>query len=448
MEDLHTGLKTSVVGEAAAPSAGVEFRLLHQVQGKNRQTHSLHALPTTLRFSGAQTSDLLTRLGLEHQSHCSLFNDRPCFAKAVAEGFDAKAFAVTFEQMFRLLEAATRKLENCGFRLPDARGNVLTPGGGRRGLRTAGATGDAHQVPSREELKRASDDYFNYAFTFIKGGADMGWVTHYRPKHGPLTPEMQAALDFLQLRRIEECPELDFEECAWRFTPYQEERGGLARFESAGVAHGWFDAHPTAFAEGLKDLMELQALAVRFGMHLWTPARPAPATSAVAPARPASLSGSRPPPPAGALRATPSGVPGAYEFDVALSFAGPQRPVAVELATALRDAGIRVFYDDFYAERLWGKDLTLELENIYQRGSRYCVIFVSQEYASRMWTSHEFQNARARAVEQVGREYILPVRLEPVELPGLPHTISYLELARVPVPKLAEMLIQKVRGSA
>ncbi len=41
-------------------------------------------------------------------------------------------------------------------------------------------------------------------------------------------------------------------------------------------------------------------------------------------------------------------------YDVALSFAGPQRDYARSLASALQDAGVRVFLDEFAQEELWG----------------------------------------------------------------------------------------------
>jgi len=44
-----------------------------------------------------------------------------------------------------------------------------------------------------------------------------------------------------------------------------------------------------------------------------------------------------------------------YEFDVAISFAGTERPLAEALANVVRDAGFRVFYDDFYPDALWAK---------------------------------------------------------------------------------------------
>ena len=39
-----------------------------------------------------------------------------------------------------------------------------------------------------------------------------------------------------------------------------------------------------------------------------------------------------------------------------------------------------VFYDDFYAADLWGKDLSVELQKIYRDSSEFCIMFISQHY--------------------------------------------------------------------
>lgn len=132
-------------------------------------------------------------------------------------------------------------------------------------------------------------------------------------------------------------------------------------------------------------------------------------------------------------------------FDVALSFAGTERSFAEELAKRVRDAGFEVFYDEFYPEQLWGKDLVVFFDNIYRKVSRYCVMFVSHEYADRMWTTHERRSAQARAVEEKGNEYILPIRVDNTELEGLHPTIGYLSLSQYEIPRIADILTAKLR---
>jgi hypothetical protein len=139
--------------------------------------------------------------------------------------------------------------------------------------------------------------------------------------------------------------------------------------------------------------------------------------------------------------------PEGYRFDVAISFAGPQRPLAEQLAGIVRDAGFNVFYDGFYPEELWGKELPVFFDVIYRKKSRFCVMFVSQDYVDRIWTNFERRSAQARALEQKGDDYVLPIKVEDVELPGMPPTIGYLSLSQLSMDHIGELLVRKLGGT-
>jgi hypothetical protein len=72
-----------------------------------------------------------------------------------------------------------------------------------------------------------------------------------------------------------------------------------------------------------------------------------------------------------------------YEYDVCFSFAGEQRTYVEKVAELLRARGVSVFYDRFERASLWGKDLYEYLTDIYRERARFCVIFVSSDYASK-----------------------------------------------------------------
>jgi hypothetical protein len=46
-----------------------------------------------------------------------------------------------------------------------------------------------------------------------------------------------------------------------------------------------------------------------------------------------------------------------HDFDIAISFAGEDRPIALELATKLKAGGLLVFYDDDQQAELLGERL-------------------------------------------------------------------------------------------
>jgi len=93
---------------------------------------------------------------------------------------------------------------------------------------------------------------------------------------------------------------------------------------------------------------------------------------------------------------------------------------------------------------LWGKNLYEFFHEIYSKRSRYCVIFVSKEYGERVWTNHERQSAQERMLREKGSEYVLPVKVDNTELPGLMITTGYLTLG-MGVDKISALLIEKLR---
>ncbi|MHB9150016.1 MAG: toll/interleukin-1 receptor domain-containing protein [Thermoleophilia bacterium] len=134
-----------------------------------------------------------------------------------------------------------------------------------------------------------------------------------------------------------------------------------------------------------------------------------------------------------------------FEYDIALSFAGEDRSVVDELAGALTQEGVRVFYDDYEKAQLWGKDLYQHLQAVYRDHARYCAVFVSAAYARKLWTRHELKQAQARAFKE-SREYILPIRLDDTEIPGLNATVGYIDLRHHSIAELNSVILQKLFG--
>lgn len=112
-------------------------------------------------------------------------------------------------------------------------------------------------------------------------------------------------------------------------------------------------------------------------------------------------------------------------YDVALSFAGEDREYVDAVAHALRRKGLRVFYDLFEEADIAGRNLVDHLSQIYQKKARLCVVFVSHAYASKPYPRLERQSAQARAFESE-EPYIIPVRLDDAEIPGLLPTVAHL----------------------
>lgn len=135
-----------------------------------------------------------------------------------------------------------------------------------------------------------------------------------------------------------------------------------------------------------------------------------------------------------------------FEFDVALSFAGEDRWYAEELVKLLDDGGHSFFYDDDRRAELWGEDLYNYLYSIYKDKARYCVILTSKHYVRKLWTNHELKSAQARAFLEKGEAYILPIRLDDTEVPGIPPTVGYLDGRSMSIGEIYELLVEKLTG--
>ena len=131
------------------------------------------------------------------------------------------------------------------------------------------------------------------------------------------------------------------------------------------------------------------------------------------------------------------------EYDVGLSFAGEQRDYVRRVAEDLQYRGLRVFYDENEEDQLWGKNILDYLTAMYLKRCRYCIIFASAEYADKMWPNLERRSAQARDISGAG-DYILPIRFDDTEIPGLLPTVCYQDARKKSPEQIAGLFAQKI----
>ena len=137
-----------------------------------------------------------------------------------------------------------------------------------------------------------------------------------------------------------------------------------------------------------------------------------------------------------------------YKYDFGLSFAGEDRKHPEKLAQLLRDEHVRVFYDRDEEADLWGQDLYQKFQNVYVQECRFFIPFMSANYIAKWWTKHELKQAQARDFKS-NVEYILPLRLDDTELPGINDTTAYIDLRKQTIEDVAQLCLAKlVRDSA
>lgn len=137
--------------------------------------------------------------------------------------------------------------------------------------------------------------------------------------------------------------------------------------------------------------------------------------------------------------------PTRFEYDVCVSFAGENREVVQEVVGSLKRRRIKCFYDFDEQATLLGKDLFTYLDEVYRVKARFCIMFISEYYPLKLWTNHERQSIQARMFESKD-DYLIPVRLDDTEVPGVLSTLGYIDGRRDSVSEIAALIQKKVRG--
>jgi hypothetical protein len=134
--------------------------------------------------------------------------------------------------------------------------------------------------------------------------------------------------------------------------------------------------------------------------------------------------------------------------DIVLEFALEDRFYAEDLADSLRTHGVRVFcYSQGIDKEMrlasWGNNLHTYLFDPNQRQWRYCVLFLSQNYAPKL-ANYEREAVLAHALQE--KEYIFPISLDETVFPGINEdTVPPIKWHEIGLEAISEFLAGKVR---
>lgn len=134
-------------------------------------------------------------------------------------------------------------------------------------------------------------------------------------------------------------------------------------------------------------------------------------------------------------------------YDVALSFAGEERPYVDELAERLRAEDVNVFYDLFEEAALWGRDLTEAFDDVFLHGARFVVMFLSKSYAAKIWPTYERRAAVEGAMTH-NETAILPIRFDDTDIPGIRNTVAYVDARERTPEQIVRLILQRLGRSA
>lgn len=413
--------------------------LIRTQWGKERYSWNLHVQCTTYYGCSFSFPDFLRFAGFQMTESCRAIPSGcgPCVWCEVPEHFELASFLPYAIQGMIAFQKAADLLRTCGVLIPVPFEVPFfkTNGPIRPSKMDAG---DGHNFRGQcEPYERVNTDCFRFIWNYFTQDGQKGFVHHVSRLSGQ-SLEDDRAFKFLGFNKCSECSFLDFEPCYWLASPdfksrTNDNQSSFDPYES----HQWHarchSGYKQNFERALGHLLESQRTMKTMGWDLFEPLAEKSETQEVNAMQAET-----------AVRPEPSVSKTDFKYDVAISFAGPQRELAEAIAKHLSGKGFRVFYDTLEQARLWGADLPTEFKKVFQLESKYCLMLISQDYASREWTTFERRNAIARLVKERGNQYVLPVRLDDAEIDGLPSTIGHLDLRTMKMETVLHLLLQKL----
>jgi hypothetical protein len=119
---------------------------------------------------------------------------------------------------------------------------------------------------------------------------------------------------------------------------------------------------------------------------------------------------------------------GLYPYDLGFSFAGEVRQIVEAINAELKAEDVVTFYDFDVQAFLLAQDLESTLGRVYAESCRYYLVFLEQNYLTKVWTKYEkdimTNSARSR--------HIVPVYLDPpvdTKVVGIPSTTGMVDLS-------------------
>ena len=135
-----------------------------------------------------------------------------------------------------------------------------------------------------------------------------------------------------------------------------------------------------------------------------------------------------------------------HMFDVGFTFAGSNRTLVSQLATAVAsEMGMQsIFYDDFYTPYLARPNLDTLLQGIYGDRTKLIVVFLSADYQDRTWTQTEWRSVRPLLTERNDAS-VMFIRVGDGDVDGVTTLDGYVEADRFNPTQLAEMIVLRAR---
>ena len=132
-------------------------------------------------------------------------------------------------------------------------------------------------------------------------------------------------------------------------------------------------------------------------------------------------------------------------FKVAFSFPGELRDYVKRVSDAVKKklpAG-SVFYDNDFVAQMARPNLDSLLQSVYLKNSDLIVVFLSDDYESKMWCGIEWRAVRS-FINSRSDETVMFVRADDASVPGVFAHDGYIDMSKFPPEQVAEFVLERV----
>lgn len=136
-----------------------------------------------------------------------------------------------------------------------------------------------------------------------------------------------------------------------------------------------------------------------------------------------------------------------YRFDIVVSFAGENRALVSEIVGKCKAMNYSVFYDEDEVAELWGENLVEYFAETYESRARAAIMFISEHYARKAWTTHERRSILQRALNDSPEKrgpYLFPIRIDDTRLPGVNSAIGYVDARKTTPDEIVDFIRRKI----
>jgi hypothetical protein len=96
------------------------------------------------------------------------------------------------------------------------------------------------------------------------------------------------------------------------------------------------------------------------------------------------------------------------------------------VATELKSRGLKIFYDKDFESEIVDNDLINYLLEVYKKSAKNVIVFLSQSYLEKKWTSYEWHTIQQKLVNNYTSNFLKIIKIDDVQVPEIVESRAYI----------------------